>query len=417
MYKIVNALFSGKLINKSINSVIKCVVKFVQIIIKKLDRILALLARWICCIFTPIKNNKIVFMTYSNNYECNPKYIAEEIIKRQLPCELVWIVPAKGSMLKTNFPEQIRRVRRGSYHAFREIASAKVWIDNSINFLWDGGVIKKKGQIYIETWHGSMGIKRVGKNDVKSKRWRRTAQKSGMITTYCISNSEFENNVYRSTYWNNTQVLMYGHARNDYLFDSEKANAARANLIEYYGLSEDDKFILYAPTFRESNSNTCYDINYEELVSAMSTRFGGNWKVLLRLHFHDRKKNVKRALLPECVVNVTSYLDMQNLLMASDAGITDYSSWAYDYVLTRKPLFIFATDIEEYNTERGLYYPLETTPFPIATCNSQLIDNVSAFDDKEYQFKIDSFLHDKGCVEDGHASERVVDKIVEIMEQ
>ena len=70
--------------------------------------------------------------------------------------------------------------------------------------------------------------------------------------------------------------------------------------------------------------------------------------------------------------------------MISDIGMTDYSSWAYDFVLTRRPLFIYASDLDEYNNERGLYYPLESTPFPVAENNEMLLNNVRQFDDVAY---------------------------------
>ena len=101
--------------------------------------------------------------------------------------------------------------------------------------------------------------------------------------------------------------------------------------------------------------------------------------------------------------------------MIADAGMTDYSSWAYDFVLTRRPMFIFATDLAQYNTERGLYYPLESTPFPVSQSSDELLEHVRAFNDDVYQKKIDAFLQDKGCVEDGHAAERIVAKMKEII--
>ena len=39
------------------------------------------------------------------------------------------------------------------------------------------------------------------------------------------------------------------------------------------------------------------------------------------------------------------------------------------------------------------------------------------FDYEKYADETKVFLADKGCVEDGHASERVVHKIMEIMEE
>lgn len=94
--------------------------------------------------------------------------------------------------------------------------------------------------------------------------------------------------------------------------------------------------------------------------------------------------------------------------------ITDYSSCIFDFMLSRRPGFIFATDIEEFNTERGFYYPLEETPFPIARNNEELMQNIRNFDEAAYHNGVEEFLINKGCIEDGCASERVADKIAEL---
>ena len=59
-----------------------------------------------------------------------------------------------------------------------------------------------------------------------------------------------------------------------------------------------------------------------------------------------------------------NYSDIQELMVSSDALITDYSSCIYDFMLSRKPGFIYATDADKYNNGRGLYYSLTSTPFP-----------------------------------------------------
>ena len=105
---------------------------------------------------------------------------------------------------------------------------------------------------------------------------------------------------------------------------------------------------------------------------------------------------------------------MQELLAVADAGITDYSSWAYDYVLTRRPLFIYATDLDQYDQGRGFYYPLTETPFSISQNTDELSENILAFDDGAYQARIDDFLAKKECVDDGHASERIVGLIKQV---
>ena len=45
------------------------------------------------CETLPVQKDKIVFENFNgNSYGCNPKYIAEEIIRRNLPYDLVWLV-------------------------------------------------------------------------------------------------------------------------------------------------------------------------------------------------------------------------------------------------------------------------------------------------------------------------------------
>ncbi len=378
------------------------------------DRLLAIIFKNIIFRFTKIEVNKIVFMTYNNRYICNPKYIAEGIIRQQKEWKLVWIVsPGRNLDFRNlNFPNAIKLVQRDTFEALYEIATAKIWIDNAINFLWNP-IPKKKSQYYIETWHGSMGIKRIEKN--KERHWIKTAEKTGRMTNLLISNSTFETQVYRDTWWPNTEVFACGHPRNDCFFSQAEMKKARKVVSGYYDVSSETKFILYAPTFRDTGHIDFKDFDYKRLVDALGKKFGGSWIVLVRKHFHDASVKLNLSKF-NCVRNATGYPDMQELLMACDAGITDYSSWAYDYLLTRRPLFIYATDLEEYNTERGLDYPLETTPFPIANDNSELITKIEGFDNEIYQKKIDMFLKEKGCVEDGHAAERIVKKIECVIE-
>ena len=104
-------------------------------------------------------------------------------------------------------------------------------------------------------------------------------------------------------------------------------------------------------------------------------------------------------------------------MLVVDVGVTDYSSWAYDFILTRKPLFIYATDINDYENERGFYFSLESTPFPLAKNNYELIENVRLFDFEKYTNEVNSFLIEKGCIEDGHASEKIVEKLKELMRE
>ena len=52
------------------------------------------------------------------------------------------------------------------------------------------------------------------------------------------------------------------------------------------------------------------------------------------------------------------------------------------------------------------------TPFPIARNNDELIENIKNFNFFDYQNKVDKFISEKRCIDDGLASERVV-KLIE----
>lgn len=377
---------------------------------RKCDYAIGFTARNIVYRFGSIQKNKIFFMTFDSAYTCNPRYITEEILRQQLPVDLVWVVPAKGKVNKAQFPPGIRLVRRGSYSMYEEMSSAKIWIDNALNCVWYG-MPKKKGQIYINTWHGSMGIKQLHGN----RNWTRKAQRCNRLTDYCVSNSSFEEQVYRETFWPDVPCLKFGHARNDILFDTQAYDSLRQKLCQRYKLMPDQKFFLYAPTFRDSGETDFKSVDYERLKNALELRFGGTWVILVRLHFKDRKRKPK---IPsrQWLKNVSGYEDMQELLAVVDAGMTDYSSWAYDYILTRRPLFLYVPDLEAYDQERGFYYPLESTPFPIAKNNEELEAQITAFDEAAYHLNTERFLQEKGCYETGEASRRIVTQLKELME-
>ena len=47
----------------------------------------------------------------------------------------------------------------------------------------------------------------------------------------------------------------------------------------------------------------------------------------------------------------------------------------------------------------------------IAQNNDELINNILNFDNEKYKKAVETFLRDKGCIEDGEASKRVVNLI------
>lgn len=370
-----------------------------------------------------IDKNKIVIENFNgNSYGCNPKYIMEEINRRGLKYDIVWLVRSvKKEKEKNVFPSNVRLVGYGTKSALKELASAKLWIDNQRkNYFIKKGLTKKKDQYFIQTWHGSLGIKKLDA-DVKAftdeykQEWVNRSKYDSSMWDYLLTNSEFEDKIFRRALWFNNEIKQFGHPRNDVFF---KDNAGLNKKVrDFYNIDNSKKILLYVPSFRDDDNIDCYKLDYNRVLKVFSEKFGSDWVCITRLH--PRAKKFDSEIIPQQpnIIDGTFYPDIQELLVCADAAITDYSSCIFDFMLSKKPAFIFATDIEKFNNDRGFYYPLEATPFPISSENSILIKNIENFDNEKYQKDIEEFLKEKGCIEDGHASERVVDLIEELMQR
>lgn len=365
-----------------------------------------------------IQKNKIVFDNYKGkSFGCNPKYVTLKLMEKYPNAfDIVWTVKSDDKKA-ADFPKGVRLVDYGSCAAKKEYATAKVWVQNYhlLDYIRRGLHIRP-GQYFVQMWHGSLGIKKI-ENDVplliNENSFFSLAKESSEMTTHWISNSAFETDVYKQAFWGVENVLEYGHPRNDLLINGDDSVVDKVK--RHFGI-EGKKVMFYAPTFREDYRMECYQIDYACLKQTLEEEFGGEWVFVVRLH--PRVRKFSNQILPEVdyIFDGTFYPDIQELILTADSMITDYSSCIFDFLLTRRPGFIFATDIEEYNTERGFYYPLETTPFPVATDNETLLENIRNFDLEEYKENTAAFLDEKGCVEDGKASERVAHLIAELID-
>lgn len=368
----------------------------------------------------PIEAKKIVIDNYmGSGYGCNPKYVTEQLLSGGKDYDIVWTVKNAASR-KEEFPKGVRLVEYLSEDAMREYATAAIWLCNyHLVAYFNRGLQKKKGQRYIQMWHGSFGIKKI-ENDCDiltvSKSWLYLAKKNSRLTDYWISNSRFETEIYSRAFWDVKKILEYGHPRNDIFFREENEEIVK-KVNTYFEIEEKKKLFLYVPTFREKGASSVSLIDAEGLRRAWKKKTAEDWEIAVR--FHPRmKQEEKEAFLArwKFVKDATDYPDIQELFVRADAAMTDYSSGLFDYVLTGKPGFLFVPDRNEYDEERGFYYPLEQSPFAVAETNEQLWENIFAFDAEEYKKKTELFLREKGSKEDGHAAERVADLVEDMVE-
>ncbi|USE00336.1 CDP-glycerol glycerophosphotransferase family protein [Vibrio sp. SCSIO 43133] len=364
--------------------------------------------------FVRVQPNRILFNTFQGVYCCNPKGITENFLENDKASpEIIWVIRPRE---ENDIPKGVKSVYAGTFEFFYYLASSKIIVENTIG-LQRLLYRKKKSQVIYQTWHGSLGIKRLDGPVVNGYKWKIRRWLANKETDYCISNSQFETDVFKSAYWPTVEILPYGHARNDILFSIGTSEAIQKTekLKRRLGI-EGKSTILMAPSHYDGKSDPVVDYNFSSIISAFKKRFGGEWIVLFRLHprYMSSKMNSKINISEE-VINVTSVCDMQDLLLIADAGITDFSSWIFDYLFTGKPGFILHQDKKFVDYERGLYFPFESTPFPIASSIEELLGNIATFDDSIYQEKREVFLEARGCVENGNASRRITQHMVDLI--
>ena len=365
----------------------------------------------------PVEPGKVVFAAFSGNCDCNPKYL-QQALSRQCPgLDVVWLLGA-GAYRRHKAAGGIpgcRIVQMWTLAALREVATAKVWVDNAQTFLQDGMPPKRPGQTWVNTWHGSLGIKRL---DTADPVVRARAERMAGAVDVVLTNSEFEDGVFSSSIFPRTPLRRIGHARNDVFFlPPEAREDVRVRVRAVLGLRDGEKFAVYAPTFREAAFFTSAStLNLSAWAEAFAKRFGGKWRVALRLHPHDAKALAEGLFrLPPGVLDVSGYEDVQELLVAADACVTDYSSLIFDYLLGGGPGFVYAPDKRKYDESRGFCYPLEETPFPVAQTEGELAAAIRSFDFGKYAADRAAFLAARGCMEDGHAAERAAGLVADIV--
>lgn len=356
------------------------------------------------CWLLPIQD-KVVFTSYVGKYcNDNPRAIYEQLKIISPKTKFVW------TMLDGNVKIPGAVVAKvNSFAMLYHFATARVWIDNARKPWW---MIKRNGQFYVQTWHGDLGVKKIEaavEHKLPEEYIRCAKHDSQMMDVLLVGNEWFVREVV-PYFWYKGNVLKLGMPREDKLFQDN--SLYRSNVRQFYDLGEDERIVLYVPTFRNSGSLECYRINWERVLESLSTKYGGKWKAVVRLHPNISEKH-KLLSSDTDVKNGSLYEDVNELVVAADLVISDYSSVMFDAVLAGKKVMIYASDFQDYVKERDVYFSLNELPFSVATNNQELLVNIENFDEKKYRCDVEEFLSNKGVIRNPNASHDVAKYIVD----
>lgn len=349
---------------------------------------------YVCCIF-PINKRKIII---NNPNFRETRTFTENILKDPNDYELVWAVKDDHTS-----HESIRIVKRDTFRYAYELMTSSVWVDNSRIDHW---AHKRKKQLYFQTWHGAIAMKKIEKDaeDVLSAFYIAKAKHDSKLIDYFVAETAFIEKLLKDTFWYEGKVLR-GEFKDNLLKQVD-----REKVYNQLGIDKDVNVALYVPTFRSNNNTDCYDMKYDEVINKFEKKFGDKWIFIIRLHPNIASKS-EDIEFNEKVINGTYYPDLGELIQISNVLITDYSSCMFYGYRANKKVFIYASDYYEYMlNDRGGYFKYEDLPASLSKSTDELLDNIENYQHDIYMKKVRDFNDNIGYYEDD-----VMDYIIKII--
>ena len=312
-------------------------------------------------------------------------------------------------------------VRWRSAEYYQAFGRARVWVSNSII---SPELRPRPSQLYVQTWHGTP-LKRIGLAVVETtetamnakreidERYRVEGRKIGAF----VSAAPFTTQVFAGAFGlpaEDGPFVETGNPRNDALVAAgpDEVQAVRDRL----GIPAGKKVALYAPTWRDDQHSSRSGYVYSPVLDldALRAALGDEWVVLFRLHYLVTN-SIDFARYDGFVRDVSGEDDINELCIASDVLITDYSSVYFDYALLDRPIVFFMYDLERYSSAlRGFYLPVEDVPGPIARTQDELVAALldPGLAEKYAEHRAD-LVATMAPHDDGHAAQRLLDLIAE----
>ena len=362
----------------------------------------------------PISENTIMFESFFGKaYSDSPKYIYEYIAKNYPgKYNLVWVLNKRCKL-----PYGGKTVKRFSLRYMYYLATSKYFVWNVRQPEW---FKKREGTVFFETWHGTP-LKRLAFDleDVfgATPNYKKQIYKQSRSWDYLLSPNVFSTGCFSSCFrYDKKQIVEYGYPRNDILH-SEEGKELAPKIKKKLGIDPDKKLILYAPTWRDDEciGKGKYTFELKLDLDLMQRELGDGYVVLLRTHYHIANA-VDTKKYKGFVVNVCNYNDIAELYLISDILVTDYSSVFFDFAGLKRPMLFYTYDLEKYrDILHGFYMNMEEeVPGPMLFTTAEVVEAIKNIDriTAEYKDKYEVFYQKYGSLEDGHAAERCVNKIL-----
>nr|WP_256439596.1 CDP-glycerol glycerophosphotransferase family protein [Sporosarcina sp. 6E9] len=361
----------------------------------------------ILCFLVAHKKNRIVFMTPRHaELKDNLYYLYKEMVAEKPEFEYIILTTENRQLVKP-----IRKMIKEYYY----LATAKVFILDDYYLPLYLIRVRKETKI-VQLWHASGPLKRVGYSlrgypDGPNERYTKVVPIHSNYDVVAV-NSDAEIGYYAEAFgMEANKVHAIGSPRTDILFANQHNKTKKQQFLTKYPQFKNKELILYAPTFRGRSTDPTPYVPQLDLLKLVPHLQAKNKALLLNLHPYMNENEAYMEILDENTVfwNRNEYT-IEELLMISDALISDYSSVIYDFAILEKPIALYCYDYETYNKQRGFYVDIkQLLPATYFEKENDLIDWIIS-DIKNTaevkRLKVKNFKY-----QDGQASKRIIKSI------
>lgn len=358
-------------------------------------------------LLTPINKNKYFCISMGgNSYGCNIRALSEYIVSHHSQARCIWTFNSKfKAENQLNFG-----VESFSFLYYYHLFTSKYLLCNH-RMSKKSYPYKRKGQIYLQTWHGT-ALKKIEKDAPGlSDSYIEEAKYDSSLIDIFTSESSFMSNIYRNAFWYDGKIIETGTPRNDIFFYYHPEIKEKVHL--WLHTNEDTKIVLYAPTFRTDYNIDSYNIDIDKVISTLEKRTKKTWKGVIRLHPNlltsENICKIKKRF--SSCIDASVYPDMQELLYTADILITDFSATMFDFMNTGRPCFLYVPDWDSY--DRGFYWEKEELPFTVIENNTDIETKIVTYDSEEYNKRLKKFREKLGSTETGHAAENIFNYLMQ----
>ena len=319
----------------------------------------------------PLKRNLVMFESYwGMSAGCNPKAIYDYIDQQHPEYDCVWSV--RDERIPVGGHAKV--VEQNSLPFYYALARSKYLINN-VNFCDE--YIKRPGQIEVQTMHGTP-LKTLGldvKDEFPDEETRRLFLRRCARWNYLIVQSPRAEEITKRCYAYTKDFLRTGYPRNDELLRRNTPEVQR-QIKERLGVDPDKKLVLYVPTWRVRGR---FDLELD--LASLAKRLGDEYTFALRRHYFAVPGFTRRDLMGPAA-DFTYEKSIDDLYLAADVVITDYSSVMFDYALLDRPMLFYVYDLEAYRDElRGFNIDLESeSPGPLLRTTDEVADALADLD-------------------------------------